>query len=104
MSSHLKAGVRIMSTCDDGELIVVRSPDRAIEVTIGGHPVALTPEGRGRNGHPLPGHEGDVAVGKRYADPDNAIEVLCLKAGKGSVEVDGVALVMLGAKALPSSD
>jgi hypothetical protein len=43
-------------------------------------------------------------MGKRYVDADNAYELLCVKPGKGSLSVDGVALVTKDAKPLPASD
>ena len=40
----------------------------------------------------------------RYVDADGAYELLCVKPGKGSLSVDGVALVTKDAKPLPASD
>ena len=43
-------------------------------------------------------------VGKRYVDAANTLEVLCVKAGKGSLSAGGVALLTKDAKPLPASD
>ena len=43
-----------------------------------------------------------AAAEKRYAD--GQYELLCIKPGKGSLSVDGVALVTKDAKPLPASD
>jgi hypothetical protein len=43
-------------------------------------------------------------VGKRYVDAANTLEVLCVKGGKGSLSVGGVALLTKDAKPLPASD
>jgi hypothetical protein len=43
-------------------------------------------------------------VGKRYVDPDESIEVLCTKAGAGSLSIGDAALAVKGAKPLPASD
>ena len=44
------------------------------------------------------------ALGKRYTDGGERLEFLCTKGGKGSLSIDGEALVVKQAKALPSSD
>ena len=47
---------------------------------------------------------GGTLMGKRYVDADGAYELLCVKPGKGSLSVDGVALSPKDAKPLPASD
>jgi len=43
-------------------------------------------------------------LGKRYTNESGELELLCVKPGSGSLAADGVALVVKGAKPLPSSD
>ena len=43
-------------------------------------------------------------LGKRYGDPDETVEVLCTKAGPGSLALDGVPLAVRVTKPLPASD
>jgi hypothetical protein len=43
-------------------------------------------------------------MGKRYVDASGSAEFLCVKPGKGSLSIDGVALTTKEAKPLPSSD
>ena len=43
-------------------------------------------------------------MGKRYVDAGGQYELLCVKPGKGSLAVDGVALATKDAKPLPASD
>jgi hypothetical protein len=43
-------------------------------------------------------------LGKRYADEAIGLEVLCTKAGQGSLSVGDTALAVKEAKPLPSSD
>ena len=43
-------------------------------------------------------------IGKRYVDADGKTELLCVKAGQGSLTIAGVALQTKDAKPLPSSD
>lgn len=42
--------------------------------------------------------------GKRYTDEAETFELLCTKAGKGSLSLAGEPLVLKAAKPLPSSD
>ena len=53
---------------------------------------------------PAPDAAEGTALGKRYTNDAGDIEVLCTKAGDGSIGVDGVLLVQKDAKPLPSSD
>ena len=43
-------------------------------------------------------------MGKRYVDEAGTVELLCVKAGKGSLSLNGTALQLKDAKPLPSSD
>jgi hypothetical protein len=45
-----------------------------------------------------------TALGKRYAEEDLGIELLCTKAGEGDLFANGSRLLVKGAKPLPSSD
>lgn len=45
-----------------------------------------------------------VLLGKRYADPETGLELLCSKAGDGPLTVDDRPLGVKAPKALPSSD
>jgi len=51
-----------------------------------------------------PSLAGGTQLGKRYADDSSGIEVLCTKAGEGTLTLDGERLEIKGAKPLPSSD
>lgn len=50
------------------------------------------------------GSGGDVALGKRYASGDGAVEVLCIKPGACELKYDGTAMELLQPKVLPSAD
>ena len=43
-------------------------------------------------------------IGKRYVNAAGTVELLCVKAGKGSLSIDGEVLQIKDAKPLPSSD
>jgi hypothetical protein len=48
---------------------------------------------------------GDAAqIGKRYADDDVGVELLCSRPGPGALTLNGAVLPMKGAKPLPASD
>lgn len=51
-----------------------------------------------------PPFDGGSLVGKRYVNEDESLEVLCTKAGDGSLSVGEAELTIKGAKPLPSSD
>src|SRR5262245_33212795 len=99
---ELRPGQKLRSAVSDAELIVVRAPSEAVEVCCGGTPV-VDPD---RAGAPAPDAElGEgPLLGKRYADEDLGLELLCTKAGAGELTVDGRPLLVKGAKPLPSSD
>ena len=43
-------------------------------------------------------------IGKRYSNEDVGVDVMCVKAGSGSLTVGGLPLSELASKHLPSSD
>ena len=45
-----------------------------------------------------------ILLGKRYSDGATGLEVLCTKAGEGSLALNGESLLLKEAKPLPSSD
>jgi hypothetical protein len=88
-------------------VIVVRCPDEELEISCGG---AAMVEGNGKtaeaaaSGVADPGLMGGSLLGKRYADDDLGVELLCTKQGPGTLTVNGVPLPMKSAKPLPASD
>jgi hypothetical protein len=51
-----------------------------------------------------PAHAAGTLLGKRYADADSELEVLCTKAGEDSLSLGDAPLHVKDAKPLPSSD
>jgi hypothetical protein len=51
-----------------------------------------------------PAHGDGTQIGKRYADEDAGIEILCTKGGEGSLSIGDERLHLKDAKPLPSSD
>ena len=96
----MKPGTRLKSAVCDTEVMVIRAGNGTIEC--GGAPMA---EDKPATVAPLAADfSAGTLMGKRYVDADGQFELLCVKPGKGSLSVDGVALVVKDAKPLPASD
>jgi hypothetical protein len=99
----LKPGTRLRSQACSTEVIVVRAPEQAVDVCCGGAP--MVPVGDPVEERALDAaHRGGSLLGKRYADNETGIELLCTKPGEGSLSLGGAPLPMKDAKPLPSSD
>jgi hypothetical protein len=98
----LKPGTKLRSAVCEAQVIVVRAPDAEVELGCGGAPlVAADVEPTGQLDPTLA--EGTL-IGKRYADEELGLELLCTRAGEGSLTCNGVVLAIKGAKPLPASD
>ena len=101
----LCVGQTLSSPVDSTTVIVVRAPAVDLELTCAG--VALCDA---KSGGPAPEGEADPEqlggsqMGKRYADDDLGLELLCTKAGKGTLAVNGTPIPLREAKPLPASD
>jgi hypothetical protein len=100
-----RIGTTLASTTDATTVIVVRWTADDLDVTCGG---AAMVDARG----PLKGttHDADPSqldgtlLGKRYADDALGVELLCTKAGQGTLALNGNPLPLKDAKPLPASD
>ena len=100
---ELKPGTRLRSQVCSAEVIVVKAPAGAVDLCCGGAPLVAIDAAV--DAHPIAdAHRGGTLLGKRYADEDSGIELLCTKAGEGSLSLDGAPLPLKEAKPLPSSD
>ena len=93
-------GTRLKSAACNTEVMVIRCGEGTIEcggATMGeakpAEPAELSAD-----------HSNGTLMGKRYVDAGGTVELLCVKPGKGSLSVGGVALVTKDAKPLPASD
>jgi hypothetical protein len=85
----MKPGTCLKSAACDTEVMVIRAGDGTIEC--GGVPMG---EARPDSRAPLSAEfSGGTLIGKRYVDADGKYEVLCATPGKGSLSVEGTALV-----------
>lgn len=98
----IKAGARFKSAVCDTQVMVIKAPAGEYTLECGGAPmVAPTDTGSGELNPDL---AGGTLMGKRYVNADESIEMLCTKAGKGSLVLNGEPLDVKQAKQLPSSD
>ena len=101
---EIRPGTRLESATCATQVIVVKAPKDATDVDVrcggapmrelgtGGDPVAMTGDGD------------PTLLGKRYADDEFGLELLCTQAGDGALAVGETPLQVKGAKPLPSSD
>lgn len=104
MQRVLKPGERLFSAVCATEVIVVKSPSRVVELTIGGRPALDRPSEQRRVDQVDVLGRGGALVGKRYVDSEGTIELLCTRAGGGALAVDGEPLAVKESRPLPASD
>lgn len=103
MGEVLESGARVRSIACDTEAVVVKAPAGEVDLRCGGQP--MVPIGQGEAaGPPAAGFDAGTQVGKRYPAEDIGLELLCTKAGAGSISVGDEVLHPAGAKPLPASD
>jgi hypothetical protein len=101
---ELKPGSRWRSAVCDAEFVVVKPPKAEVSLECGGAPVIPHGQARPEGGAVDAAHAGGCQAGKRFSDAETGLEVLCTKAGAGSLSINGVALGAAEAKKLPASD
>jgi hypothetical protein len=102
---ELRPGQKLHSAVCEAQVVVVRAPKGVtIDLRCGGAPLLLdgtAPEGA----LSLDASLGDGPVlGKRYANDELGLELLCTRTGSGALTADGQPIPMKGAKPLPASD
>jgi hypothetical protein len=97
----MKPGSKLKSAVCETEVMVIKAGGGA-QVECGGAP--LVAERPAQRPAINPAFAGGTKIGKRYINADNSLELLCVKAGQGTLAVNGVALLLKEAKPLPSSD
>lgn len=97
----MKPGTKLKSAVCDTEVMVVRGGADTV-VECGGAPmVDVAPATKGAIN---PAFAEGTKTGKRYVDEAGTAELLCVKAGQGSLSIAGVKLNTKDAKPLPASD
>ncbi len=108
---ELTAGMRLKSLVCLTEIIVVKAPEGDVNVTCGGTPMfdPANEEGSSEKAAEKASEMAESAkngtlLGKRYVNEDETLEVLCTKAGDGSLGIEDNLLKEKEAKSLPASD
>ncbi|WP_019875981.1 hypothetical protein [Sporichthya polymorpha] len=98
-------GQTLASIVDATTVVVVRWPDADVDLTCGGAPM-IDPKGpdAGATAELDPAQSAGAQLGKRYVADGLDLELLCTKAGTGTLAVNGAALAIKTAKPLPASD
>ena len=100
---QLRPGLRLESATCDTQVVVVKAPaELDVDVRCGCEPMREV--GSGGERLPLKGEGEATLLGKRYADDELGLELLCTQGGQGSLSVGDQPLLVKGAKPLPSSD
>ena len=102
--ADLKSGVRLKSSVCSTEVMIVHSDNPQTEILCGGAVMVQLGEVANSGETLSSDHSIGTLLGKRYEDAGKTIEVLCLKAGEGSLSIGDTPLVVKEAKKLPSSD
>jgi hypothetical protein len=100
----LKPGSRWHSAVCAAEVVVVRAPAAPATLSIGGAGVLPPGAGRPAGAEPDEALASGTVLGKRYADEATGLEVLCTKAGAGTITVDGRQATVMAPRRLPASD
>jgi hypothetical protein len=100
----LRPGQKLHSAVCDAQVVVVKAPADDVDLGCGGAPLLDDGEAGGGDATLDPSLGDGPLLGKRYADEDLGLELLCTRAGTGALTVDGRLLPVKGAKPLPSSD
>ena len=103
MAVVTKPGARLRSVTCSTEVVVVKGGPDEVDLRCGGEPMVAIDD-PATSGAPAAPFDGGTLVGKRYVTEDEAIELLCTKPGAGSLSLGEAALLVKGAKPLPSSD
>lgn len=99
----LNVGLALYSSVDSTAVIVVRAPDADVTITCGDAEMT-TDKPAADAGDGTAGSATGTLLGKRYADEELGLELLCTKAGPGALAVNGAPLEIKQAKPLPASD
>ncbi|MCC6474852.1 MAG: hypothetical protein IT514_14045 [Burkholderiales bacterium] len=100
----ITAGSRWKSAVCATEIVIVKAPKEDARLECGGVAMLAVSAERAGAGAPSPERRDGTLLGKRYGDQTAGLEVLCIKAGEGSLSLDGRPLALREARPLPSSD
>lgn len=101
---ELTAGVRLRSAVCAAEVVVVKPASGDVDLKCGGIALVGIDVIVEEAGEPVAGLGEGTQLGKRYIHTESGLELLCTKAGLGSLSVGDVFLSTQQAKTLPASD
>lgn len=101
--TQYKPGSRWRSVVCTTEVVVVRGSVDDVEIACGGRPMVPIDDPTSEPAA-ASARDGGTQIGKRYTSEELGIELLCTKAGAGSLAANGTLLSLKEAKPLPSSD
>ena len=101
--ANLKMGSRLRSSVCATEVMVIAAPGDEVDIACGGASMIDAAETAPGGEVAASAAEG-TKLGKRYVNDAGDLELLCTKAGDGSLAANGVLLKLKDAKKLPSSD
>jgi hypothetical protein len=102
---EVKPGTRFGSTTCETQVVVVKGGPVDVDLRCGGAGmVPVADASAAMTAKPVAPFDQGTLIGKRYANDDGSIELLCTKAGDGSVSIGDSILAVKGAKPLPASD
>ena len=88
MAVKFRAGQQLVSAVDSTAVIVIKAPAGECTLTCGGVAMAV-PDEATESAEADPSLMGGTQIGKRYVDEADTIQVLCTKAGSGTLALDG---------------
>jgi hypothetical protein len=100
----IKPGLRLKSAVCATEVMVIRAPAGEALIACGGAEMLAGSDAAAAGLALDPKWAQGSLIGKRYVDAEERYELLCTKAGAGGLSLNGAALEVKQAKALPSSD
>jgi hypothetical protein len=100
----VKPGDHLRSRVCTTEVIVVRASSVDTEIACGGEPMAAKDEPVTQAAAAAATDGPGTLLGKRYADDEFGLELLCVKGGSGRLSVAGRVLSPKEARPLPASD
>jgi hypothetical protein len=103
-ATDLRPGSRWRSAVCEAEVIVVRAPAAPVLLCIGGAPVVAAGGDAPAACAPEAELAGGTLLGKRYTDEASGLELLCTKAGAGTITVAGRPATIMAPRNLPASD
>jgi hypothetical protein len=102
--AKLTSGLLLKSAVCTTEEMVVVAREPYVVITSGGAPLLELGAAAPAGATIADGAAGGTQLGKRYVDAAQSLELLCTKAGAGTLAARGEPLTLKGAKPLPSSD